>query len=80
MDHGGGLADGAVLGGWATKGAGGSEELGMGIANVELRQPSAPELAEEGVAGQAVVDLAGEAVRGRGAGHGLRPGIHGRPG
>ena len=53
-----------------------SEQLGMGVADVQPGEPALAELAHDGVAGQAVVDLAAHGRGERGAPHRLRPETH----
>ncbi len=77
------LAHRAVLRRSPPHAAGGPQQLGMGVADVDPRQAAAAELAEDGVAGEAVVDLAGETLLDGacwGAGREVGPEAHGGPG
>lgn len=80
MDQGTGLADRARLAAGPAHCAGHAQQLGVGVAHVELGEPAAVELAQNGVAREAVVDLSRKTVGRSGAGHELGPGTHGRSG
>ena len=80
VDHWPRLADGALVPGWLAQAAGHPEKLRMGVADVGSREAAPAELVHHGIAAEAVVDLAAEAVVGGGAGQELGPRTHGRTG